>query len=65
MHLLPGTVPVAVWPYRYPQLQKDKLERQCAAILAEGIIRPSTSAFSAPVLLVKKQDNSWSFCFDY
>ena len=28
IHLLPGSPPVAVRPYRYPQLQKDELERQ-------------------------------------
>jgi hypothetical protein len=28
MHLLPGTTPVAVRPYRYPQLLKDEVERQ-------------------------------------
>ena len=54
IHLLPGAAPVAVRPYRYPQLQKDELERQCSAMLAQGIIRPSTSPFSAPVLLVRK-----------
>jgi hypothetical protein len=27
IHLLPGTALVAVRPYRYPQLQKDELER--------------------------------------
>jgi hypothetical protein len=26
IHLLPGAEPVAVRPYRYPQLQKDELE---------------------------------------
>ena len=62
---LPGTAPVAVRPYRYPQLQKDELERQCAAMLEQGIIRPSTSPFSAPVLLVKKSNGSWRFCIDY
>jgi hypothetical protein len=65
IHLLPGTAPVAVRPYRYPQLQKDELERQCAAMLAQGIIRPSTTPFSAPVLLVRKPDESWRFCIDY
>lgn len=63
--LVPGSPPVAVRPYRYPALHKDELERQCAAMLAQGIIRRSSSAFSSPVLLVKKADGSWRFCVDY
>uniref|UniRef100_A0ACD6A1B0 Uncharacterized protein n=1 Tax=Avena sativa TaxID=4498 RepID=A0ACD6A1B0_AVESA len=65
IHLLPDTTPVAVRPYRYPQLQKDELERQVAVMLAQGIIRISTSPFSAPVLLVRKLDGTWCFCIDY
>jgi hypothetical protein len=34
IHLLPRTAPIAVRPYRYPQLQKDEIERQCATMLA-------------------------------
>jgi hypothetical protein len=60
-----GTPPIAVQPYQYPQLLKDEVETQCAAMLAQGIIRASTSAFSAPVLLVRKRDGTWCFCVDY
>lgn len=65
LHLLSGTAPVVVRPYRYPQLLKDEIEKQCDAMLAQGIIRASTSAFSSPVLLVRKQDKSWRFCVDF
>jgi hypothetical protein len=65
IHLILGTAPVAVRPYRYAHAQKQELERQCAEMLRTGVIRPSTSAFSVPVLLVKKHDGSWRFCIDY
>jgi hypothetical protein len=63
--LQPGAPPVAVRPYRYPPAHKDELERQCSAMLQRGLIRRSSSAFSSPVLLVKKADGSWHFCVDY
>eukprot|EP00267_Zea_mays_P048480 XP_020401050.1 uncharacterized protein LOC109942893 [Zea mays] len=63
--LKPGSAPMAVRPYRYPAAHKDELERQCAAMMAQGIVRRSDSVFSSPVLLVKKPDGSWHFCVDY
>jgi hypothetical protein len=65
IHLLPDTAPIAVRLYRYPQLQKDELERQVTVMLTQGIIRISTSPFSAPVLLVHKANGTWRFCIDY
>jgi hypothetical protein len=63
--LVPRVPPVVVRPYCYPALHKDELERQCIAMLDQGLIRRSSSTFSSPVLLVKKPDGSWWFCVDY
>ena len=63
--LIPGAQPVFIRPYRYPPKLKDEIEAQVKEMLAQGFIRPSTSPFSSPVLLVKKKDGSYRLCVDF
>lgn len=61
IHLVPHSQPVNVKPYRYPHSQKNEIEKVVTDIFHCGVIRPSQSPFSFPVLLVKKKTELGSF----
>jgi hypothetical protein len=63
--LIPGAQPINKKPYRYNPQLKTEIERQIAEMLASGVIRVSNSAFSSPVILVRKKDGSWRIVVDY
>lgn len=59
--MVPGAQPVFVCPYRYPPNLKDEIERQVQEMFDQGIIQPSNSAFSSPVMLVKRRMDPTDF----
>ncbi|XP_063891879.1 retrovirus-related Pol polyprotein from transposon 297 [Helicoverpa armigera] len=63
-------LPVYSKTYRYPYIHREEVQRQIKKMLDQGIIRPSTSAWSAPIWVVpKKSDASgktkWRLVIDF
>jgi hypothetical protein len=63
--LVPGAQPVNKRPYRYTPQPKTEIKRQIKEMLASGVIRTSSSAFSLPIILVRKKDSTWRIVVDY
>jgi len=53
--LLLHTPPIKVTPYPYPYSHKEIITQLISEMLQEGIIKPKTSLFSSPMLLIKKR----------
>nr|GEU79340.1 putative reverse transcriptase domain-containing protein [Tanacetum cinerariifolium] len=63
--LIPGAAPVARAPYRLAPSEMQKLSDELQELANRGFIRPSTSPWGAPVLFVKKKNESFRMCIDY
>jgi hypothetical protein len=63
--LIPEARPVNITQYRYPPALKNEIEQQVSEMFKQGIIQPSASLFSSPVLLTKKKDGTYRFCVDF
>lgn len=63
INLQTGSNPVGTRPYRYPQAQKDEIERLIQEMLAAGIIRPSKSPFSSPFCSSRRKMDHGAFAW--
>ena len=57
--------PIKQGPRRLPYHQREEVEKNLDAMIKNGVVTPSTSPWSSPIVLVKKKDGTTRFCVDY
>ena len=66
MHINTGdTRPQRCPPRRMPFAVREEVVKQLDRMQAAGVIEPSMSPWSSPVVMVRKKDGSHRFCVDY
>ena len=65
IELLLGTGPISKRPYMMPTKDLEEIKKQIKELLDKGYIRPSSSPWGSPVLLVEKKDGSLRIVVDY
>jgi hypothetical protein len=65
IELKPSTTPISRRSYRMPPNELAKLKAQLQDLLQKGFIRPSSSLWGCPAILVKKKDQTLRMCVDY
>ena len=63
--LIPRSSPPNRPPYRLSHAQQEEILTQVNELLDKGMVRPSSSPYCSPVLLVQKKDGSYRMCIDY
>ena len=57
--------PIYLPPYRVAQTHRVEIDKQIQEMLDGGIIRPSNSPYSAPIIMVNKKDGGSRMVVDY
>ncbi|UYV79687.1 hypothetical protein LAZ67_18000272, partial [Cordylochernes scorpioides] len=57
--------PVRQRPYRVSPAERRVIQSEVEKMMETKIIRPSSSPWASPVILVRKKDGSLRFCVDY
>jgi hypothetical protein len=65
IELAPRAVPVSRTPYRMSTPELVELKLQLREMMDKGYIRPNVSPWGAPVLFVKKKDDTLRLCIYY
>jgi hypothetical protein len=63
--LVPRSLPPNIRRYRHPFSQKNEIEKMVKELLNAGVICPSMSPYSSPVVMVLKKEGSWRMCPDF
>lgn len=58
------TTPIKQRTRRQPYAHHEESARQIKQMLDQGIIQPSTSPWSSPIILVRKKSGELRFCVD-
>ncbi|KAL1251467.1 hypothetical protein QQF64_019263 [Cirrhinus molitorella] len=61
----PAGVIVRQRPYRIPEARRQAVEEEVQDMLKLGVIEPSRSPWSSPVVMVPKPDGTLRFCNDF
>ena len=57
--------PITLQPYRTPITLRPLVQQHIQEMLDHGIIKPSSSPYRSPVVMVKKKTGDLRFCIDY
>ena len=61
----PGTTPIRQAPRRLGVEKDQEVERQVEELVKKKLVVPGDGAWSSPVVLVRKKDQTWRLCVDY